>query len=760
MAPSITKIHPLQRLSSPSRGVSALVHAFGLASFIWSFKYMNDNPNFANEAYGWHFQYLTVIGLSLATITFTVGLLADITLDPTLFLMKNLLSTCSAPMEVLISILYWGLRLVNISFHAIPSIVFLIDILFLSPPWTITIGPALGLSSTIAFSYWFWVERCFQHNGWYPYPIFEQLPFEGRVGLFALSAVVMAISTATLKWLYGRVNGFGTPVKAQARPGAVKANGVDSPLSLTKESTILHAEAADPTNHITKAQARTITKCLAHVLRAEFGIGADGPGKDAVLCISLNQVLLPVVFYAIIGSGGVYAAASPALTTREVAKQLRQSKSQLVITCAENKAKALEAAQEGGIPLNRVLVLESMEHKRLLRDTVNPERNYLQSNAQLEWDLITDIGALEDTTICLLYSSGTTGPPKGVMLSHMNIVSEALFAQLILRDSRKGQSHLNVPYRTVGHLPTAHIAGCLGYFITPAVAGGTVYWMSKFNIDEFIDYCKKYQVTFLSTAPPVYHAIVRSNRVIDHFKPLIRAESGAAPLSIELQEQAEKKLGCTISQRWGMTESTGSVTTMPWGESDSTGSISPLLPNARLRIVDEQTRDVDHQGEGEILLKGPMITKGYFDNPQATADAFTPDGWYKTGDIGVYKNRKVHMVDRKKELIKYKGLQVSPVEVEGFLLAHDCVADVAVVGSPDPDAAGNELPRAYIVLKAGKRVSEAELKEYVKSNLARHKQLRGGIVFVDEIPKSASGKILRRILRDQARSLMGRGAKL
>ncbi|KAL5052170.1 FAR-17a/AIG1-like protein [Aspergillus fruticulosus] len=144
-------------------------------------------------------------------------------------------------MEVLISILYWGLRLIDerlvipdwaiipmhadISFHAIPSIVFLIDLLFLSPPWTITIGPALGLSSAIAVSYWFWIERCFQHNGWYPYPIFEQLPFEGRIGLFALSAVVMALSTATLKWLYGRVNGFGTPLKAQARPGSVKANG-------------------------------------------------------------------------------------------------------------------------------------------------------------------------------------------------------------------------------------------------------------------------------------------------------------------------------------------------------------------------------------------------------------------------------------------------------------------------------------------------------------------------------------------------------
>lgn len=202
---------------------------------------MIENPNHANEAYGWHFQYLTVIGLTLATVTFAIGLLADITLSPRLFLAKNLLSICSTPLEVLISILYWGLRLIDtrlvipdwayiplnadLSFHAVPAIVMLIDLLLLSPPWTITIFPAIGLSSTIAFGYWFWIERCYAHNGWYPYPIFERLPTEGRIGLFALSAVVMAFSTSTLKWLYGRVNGYGTSTRATSRPGAVKQNG-------------------------------------------------------------------------------------------------------------------------------------------------------------------------------------------------------------------------------------------------------------------------------------------------------------------------------------------------------------------------------------------------------------------------------------------------------------------------------------------------------------------------------------------------------
>ncbi|KAJ5167621.1 uncharacterized protein N7482_003215 [Penicillium canariense] len=243
MSPSLIAHHPLQRMPSPSRGFSALVHATGLASFLWSFNYMHENPNRANEAYGWHFQYLTVIGLSLSTLTFIVALLADVTLSRRLFLVKNMLSVCSAPMEVLISVLYWGLRVIDerlvlpdwaviplhadIGFHAIPSIVMMVDLLLLSPPWTISVLPSLGLSGAIAFGYWFWVEQCFSYNGWYPYPIFEQLPTPGRIGLFSLSAIVMALSTATLKWLYGRVNGFGTSLSPRSRPGDIrKTNGL------------------------------------------------------------------------------------------------------------------------------------------------------------------------------------------------------------------------------------------------------------------------------------------------------------------------------------------------------------------------------------------------------------------------------------------------------------------------------------------------------------------------------------------------------
>ncbi|KAE8552613.1 hypothetical protein TMatcc_008016 [Talaromyces marneffei ATCC 18224] len=235
----LLKRHPLQRLPSPDRRTSALVHLLGLASFLSSFKFLVEHPNHASEGFGWHFVFLTIIGLALSTCTFTVGLLADVTLSRRLFLLKNILSVCSAPLEVSISVLYWGIRSidphlvvppdelripfhVDLGFHLVPSVVMLVDLLFLSPPWTITALPSMALSSCIAFGYWFWIEKCYSVNGWYPYPLFEILDMKGRIALFTVSAFLMALNTVTLKWLYGRVNGLGRSEYPQARPGHVK----------------------------------------------------------------------------------------------------------------------------------------------------------------------------------------------------------------------------------------------------------------------------------------------------------------------------------------------------------------------------------------------------------------------------------------------------------------------------------------------------------------------------------------------------------
>ena len=232
---TITQYHPLQRMASPSRSLSLALHLLGLASFTYSYNYLISNPNHINASFGWHFQYLTIIGLTLSTLTFTLAILSDTTLSPRLFQLKNLFSMASAPLALLISLLYWGLRLIDpalvvppelelplsadLGFHASPSVFLVMDLLLFSPPWTITIAPAMALSGAIAVGYWGWIELCFSRNGFYPYPLFEVLDQQGRVALFGGSAVVMAGSTAVLKWCQER---FNRSLQRKARVGAVK----------------------------------------------------------------------------------------------------------------------------------------------------------------------------------------------------------------------------------------------------------------------------------------------------------------------------------------------------------------------------------------------------------------------------------------------------------------------------------------------------------------------------------------------------------
>lgn len=329
-------------------------------------------------------------------------------------------------------------------------------------------------------------------------------------------------------------------------------------------------------------------------------------------------------------------------------------------------------------------------------------------------------------------------------------------------------------YSTLAHLPTAHIAGIQGYFINPFYMGGPTYWMPKFTFPEFLEYNKvrrnpqliaaadkgrqKYQITFFFTVPPIYLLIAKSPAVTDQFDSLEVAISGAAPLGKELQHAASQKLGrgkTFISQTWGLSETTGSATIMPYGMNDDTGSVSPLIPNMIARLVDDDGNDVEPGKPGEVLVKGPVVSKGYYNNEAANKESFV-DGWFCTGDIAEFRNGLFYIVDRKKELIKYKGLQVAPAELEALLHSHPDILDAAVIGV-DSDGGTNEVPRAYVVADA-KKISAEKIVSWVKENVASHKQLRGGVIFLDAIPKSPAGKILRKDLRVLAKR--EQGAKL
>lgn len=342
-------------------------------------------------------------------------------------------------------------------------------------------------------------------------------------------------------------------------------------------------------------------------------------------------------------------------------------------------------------------------------------------------------------------------------MSHRNLVAQTFIPGDMFKNWI-ASSRPDFEYRTIAHLPIAHIAGIQGYLINPVYMGGPTYWMPRFDFAQFLEYNAKYQITYFFTVPPIYLLIAKSPAVTDQFKTLEVAISGAAPLGKDLQHAASRKLGgpkCFISQTWGLSETAGSVTLMPMGMNDDTGSVSPLIPNMLARIIDDDGKDVEPGKPGEVIVKGPVVCRGYYNNEAANKEAFTGD-WFHTGDVAEFRNGLFYVVDRKKELIKYKGLQVAPAELEALLLSHEDILDAAVIGV-DADNGTNEVPRAYVVADANK-ISGQQIIEYVKKNVASHKQLRGGVVFLDAIPKSPSGKILRKDLRILAKR--EQGAKL
>jgi 4-coumarate--CoA ligase len=417
----------------------------------------------------------------------------------------------------------------------------------------------------------------------------------------------------------------------------------------------LHRDAADPTNSLDKSQFRGIIERIAYGLRHEYGIGRDGPNKDVVTVMSYGQIMIPAAFFGVIAAGGVYSAASPSSTVSELARQIRIGNSNLVICGEEHIEVAKEAAQQCNVSLDRVLVLSSSPDHKL--ESLGTGKNAV-SSARLSWTTIADPKALKQSLITILWSSGTTGLPKGVMLSHENLVAETYVTALSGRawaeaEVAKG-TFTPTEYRSLAHLPISHIAGLFGYFVAPMYAGGTVIWMRKYRWDDLLKYLRAYKITAFFTVPSVWLRIAKSKEITDHLQYVEVAAAGAAPMDKALQSAASGRLAnpdkgksVSVGQTWGLSETTGSVTAVPRGETDVSGSIGSILPSVELRLVDEEFRDVGEGEEGELVIRSPLVTNGYYNNEEATKEAFR-DGWFCTGDIAVRRSSKFFIVDRKK----------------------------------------------------------------------------------------------------------------
>jgi acyl-CoA synthetase (AMP-forming)/AMP-acid ligase II len=428
----------------------------------------------------------------------------------------------------------------------------------------------------------------------------------------------------------------------------------ESEHSLALDDTVLHFDADDPENKITKTQLSTLTQNIAHGLRHKYGIGKNGPNTDTVTVITHGQVLVPALLYGIIAAGGVYSSASPSSTISELARQVKIGKSNLIVCGAEHRDVAAGAANECGLPTENVLLLDSTKGFWKL-SSLSGNVDAL-SRSKLKWRQIFDPVKLKSSLIVILWSSGTTGLPKGVMISHANLVAETYLTSLsgrewAAKEIEKGHSLPASELTTIAHLPISHIAGLFGYLIAPIYTGATVIWMGKYNWNDLLKHLKRYKVTSFYTVPSIWLRISKSPDITDHLSNLEAAATGAAPMDSVLQQAANKRIGdgkrIFVGQTYGLTETTGAVTAIPTGETDLTGCIGFILPSVELRMVDEMLQDVEPGQEGELLIRSPLVTNGYYDNPEATKAAFHGD-WFCSGDIAVMRDGKFYIVDRKK----------------------------------------------------------------------------------------------------------------
>lgn len=298
----------------------------------------------------------------------------------------------------------------------------------------------------------------------------------------------------------------------------------------------------------------------------------------------------------------------------------------------------------------------------------------------------------------------------------------------------------------------------------PVFTGTTTVVMASFDLRQFCSLVQKHKITYSYVAPPVVLQLAKSP-IVDEFdlSSLKTLNSGAAPLSKELIHQVHDRIGTKVKQAYGLTETSPATHIQRIWLPEEVGSVGSSFPNQIIKIVDPDGNEVEEGHEGEIWIKGPNVFTGYYNNLPATKACLTDDGFFKTGDVG-YEDHlgNLYITDRVKELIKYKGFQVAPAELEGILDGHEMVNDVAVVGFYD-ESQQTELPMAFIVPKKGVEKSAANEKaiiDWVAQKVANHKRLRGGVRWMDEIPKSASGKILRRLLRDKLKAEAKPKAKL
>lgn len=461
------------------------------------------------------------------------------------------------------------------------------------------------------------------------------------------------------------------------------------------------------------------------VRRLAAGLHRHGIAKGDVVAIwSPNRPAYAVVFHAVARLGAILTTANPTYTAEELAFQLKDAGARGLVTTATLLDRARDAVRLSGCAID-IVTLDRGGDVPAIED--------------LEVDQDPPTVAIDPATdvIVLPYSSGTTGLPKGVMLTHRNLV-----ANLVQIDAIESAEIRAL----AGVLPFFHIYGMVVVMNLSLRRGATCVTLPRFDLEAFLKMLQDWPIALAHIVPPIAVALAKHPVVDNYDLSGVRwLFSGAAPLGPQLTEAVETRLNVRVRQGYGMTEASPATHyTVPGA--DRPGKIGPLVPLTEGRIVDPETgADLGVGQPGEVWVRGPQVMKGYLNNPEATAQTVDADGWLRTGDIGVVdEDGYIEIVDRLKELIKVKGLQVAPAELEALLLKHPNIADAAVIGVPDPDC--GEVPKAVVVRRAP--LTGEEVMAFVSAHVAPHKRIRQ-VIFGDSIPKSPSGKILRRVLIQQ-----------